>query len=97
MDELTEKQRKELVKHLWDTGFLIQSKPFLKLKTEEERYERVKSLINDGYRIQLWGKKFDIINIQGRCISQGLIDELTEVYNYLKPVTKKQEEDKEEK
>jgi len=41
------------------------------------------TLVNDGYRIQLWGDKFDIINIKGTCISQELIDELTEAYNYL--------------
>lgn len=84
MEELTEKQRKELIKYMWKTGFLFQSKHFLELKTEEERLERIRSLISDGYRIQLWGKDFDIVNINGRCISQEIIKELTEVYKYLR-------------
>ena len=78
------KEKKELIEEMWKSGFLIQSKSFLELKTEKERFERLRSLINDGYRIQLWGDEFDIINIKGICISQGLIDELTEAYNYLR-------------
>jgi len=83
MKELTKEQRKELIKYMWDIGLLIQSKHFLELKTNKERCERIKSLINNGYRIQLFGKKFNIINLNGLYVSQELINELTEVYDYL--------------
>ena len=82
--DLTEKERKDLIKYMWDVGFIFQVKPFMELKTDEERHERIKSLVNDGYRIQLWGARFDIINIKGVCISEGIIKELTESYNYLR-------------
>jgi len=82
--ELTKNERIKLFEYMWKSGFLIQAKSFIELKTEKERLERLRSLINNGYRIQLFGNKFDVINIKGVCISQELIDELTEAYNYLK-------------
>ena len=83
-EELTNEQKQELIKYMWDVGFLIQSKSFFELNTEEERIERIRFLINDGYRVQLWGDTFSIINIKGVCIPQELIDELTNIYNYLR-------------
>lgn len=83
MNELTDKQKQELIEHMWDIGFLVQEKHFFDLKTDKERFGRIKSLVNEGYRIQLFGDSFDVINIKGITISQEIVDELTDVYNYL--------------
>ena len=87
--DLTEKERKDLIKYMWDVGFIFQVKPFMELKTDEERHERIKSLVNDGYRIQLWGKEYDVVNIRGIAISNELDKELKRIYNWLTSTTPK--------
>ena len=69
----------------WKSGLLVQSKVFMKLKTDKERYQRLRTLVNEGYRIILYGgKNIDIINIKGLTISREIEKELREAFNYLK-------------
>ena len=85
--DLSEKERKYLIQFMVGIGFIIQEKPFMQLKTSEERYNRIKSLMAEGYRIQLWGKDYDVVNIKGKTISHELYEELKEVYRWLTSTT----------
>jgi len=81
---LNEKDRRALYDYSVKIGFIIQEKDFCELKTKEERLQRIKHLMNLGYRIQLWGKEFCVINIQGRTISPEIEKELKEAYAWLR-------------
>lgn len=45
---------------------------------------RIKTLMNEGYRILLFGEDFNFINIKGKIVSKELSDEMISVYKWLK-------------
>jgi len=80
---LTEKEKKKLIQYMWDTGFIVDSTPLMDLKTDEERFERIRKYVKQGYRIMIMFNQPEIINIKGESISSELYDELLEIYKWL--------------
>ena len=86
-DDKKEMKMNELIQYLWDIGFLIQSKSYFEIDNDVGKKERLKTLHNDGFRIQLWGETIQdacVINIKGNIVPQEIEDELINVYRELK-------------
>ena len=80
---MIEKDRQALYDYAVKIGFIVQVKDFCELKTNDEKFQRIKTLMSHGYRIQLYGKEFDVINIKGNIVSDEIEKELKEAYIWL--------------
>ncbi len=79
---MEEKERRKLIKYCKEIGFLVQMEPFMKLRTEKQRYERLETLASSGYRIELRGDMVKIVNIFG-LVTDDIREELMDAYKYL--------------
>lgn len=82
--DLTEKEKKKLIDYMWEIGFIVDSAPLMELKTDEDRFERIREYVKQGYRIMIMLNQPEVVNIKGESISSKLYDELLEVYNWVR-------------
>ena len=81
--DLTKEQKKKLIQYMWDVGFIVDSTPLMNLKTDEERFEKIRKYVKQGYRIMIMFNQPEVVNIEGESISSELYDELLEAYKWL--------------
>lgn len=80
---LTRKDKLKLIDFMWEIGFIINETPILELKTNKEKCERIKTLVNQGFRVQVFRKDKTVINIKGELVTSELEKEVLEAYDYL--------------
>lgn len=93
---LTQKEKKKLIDYMWEVGFIVDSTPLMELKTDEDRFERIREYVKQGYRIMIMLNQPEVVNIKGESISSELYDELLEAYNWLTSTSDKSDSAKAE-
>lgn len=94
--DLTGEEKKKLIQYMWDVGFIFDSTPLMNLKTDEERFERIKEYVKQGYRIMIVLNQPEVVNVKGESISSELYDELLEAYKWLTSTSDKSDSAKAE-